>query len=195
MNNPIVSNPNDFKVVEFHNSTDFDFTPEMGCMYDSRPIFGISGRPGIAAGERMSLPYHIGHRLAMNLAKQTMIKRAPAIDPKDNPTGSVLWNDDSIKALKDTFITELYTEDKPIGMSETDVLMKKVEELKKFVQENIPAKPSFAETPTDTSESVTKTTQEGSIYKDKAEVIAELTKRGIQFNARDSKATLEKLLA
>ena len=42
-NNNVVSNPNDFKVVEFINSTDFNFTPEMGCMYDGRPIFGISG--------------------------------------------------------------------------------------------------------------------------------------------------------
>lgn len=192
MNNPIVSNPNDFKVVEFQNSTDFDFTPEMGCMYDSRPIFGISGRPGIAAGERMSLPYHIGHRLAMNLAKQAMIRRAPAVDPKDNPTGSVLWNDDSIEALKNSFITELYTEEKPIGMSETDLLMKKVEELKKFVQENVPAKPSAAEITTPDAETPS---GEATVYKDKAEVIAELTKRGIQFNARDSKATLEKLLA
>lgn len=73
MLNPQTSNPNDFKVVEFVNSTNFDFTTDMGCMYDGRPIFGMSGFAGIKAGERLSLPYHIGQQLAVNLAKQSLI--------------------------------------------------------------------------------------------------------------------------
>jgi hypothetical protein len=35
---------------------------------------------------------------------------------------------------------------------------------------------------------------DGNVYKDKAEVIAELTKRGIKFDARKTKANLEELL-
>lgn len=186
MNTP-VSNPNDFKVVEFMNSCDFDFTPDMGCMYDSRPIFGVSGFAGIKAGERISLPYHIGQQLAMNLAKQSLVRNAPPHDPKDiNPVGKPLWSDESIEALKNSFITELYTNERPVAMSETDKLIAQVAELNKLVRENLPQ----INQPADVQ-----ATSDGSVYKDKAEVIAELTKRGITFNARDSKAKLEQLLA
>jgi hypothetical protein len=189
MNNPIVSNQNDFKVVEFHNSTDFDFTPEMGCMYDGRPIFGISGAKGILAGERINLPYHIGHRLAVNLAKQAQIRLAPPHDPREtNLVGKPLWTDESLEALKNSFLTELYSEDKPASMSQTDMLMAKYEELKNLVTMNLTQpKAASIETPTPSPEVAV-------VYSDKAEVMAELTKRGIKFNARDSKATLEKLI-
>lgn len=187
MINQPISNPNDFKVVEFHNSTDFDFTPEMGSMYDSRPIFGISGFAGIKAGERISLPYHVGHQLAVNLAKQSMLRVAPPHDPKDaNPTGTSLWNEERLEKIKNSFLVELYTNEKPVAISETDRLMQQVEELKKLVNDNLPnvGKASAAMPEESSSE-----------YKDKAEVIAELTKRGIKFDARAAKAKLEQLLA
>lgn len=186
MNQPI-SNPNDFKVLEFVNSTDFDFTPDMGCMYDSRPIFGMSGFAGIKAGERLSLPYHVGQQLAINLAKQSLVRNAPPHDPKDaNPVGRPLWSDESLELLKDTFITELYTNEKPVAMSETDKLIAQVAELNKLVRDNLPQ----VNQPGEVTAS-----GDSSVYKDKAEVIAELTKRGITFNARESKAKLEQLLA
>lgn len=184
MNQP-VSNPNDFKVLEFVNSTDFDFTPDMGCMYDSRPIFGMSGFAGIKSGEKISLPYHVGQQLALNLAKQSLVRNSPVHDPKDiNPVGKALWDEDSILSIKDSFIIELYSNEKPIAMSETDKLMAQVAELNKLVRDNIPQ--SASDVPDDSN---------AVVYKDKAEVIAELTKRGITFNARDSKSVLEKLLA
>lgn len=178
-NNP--SNPNDLKVVNFTNSTDFTFTPAMGCMYDGRPILGMTGAPGINAGESMTLPYHVGQRLATNLAKIVMVRQAPAIDAAGIPTGVPLWNADGLEQLKNSYITELYTETKPIAMSETDKLMEKVEEYRKMV-ENLMA------TTTQTPE-----TSNG-LYQDKADVIAELTKRDIKFDARKSKAELEKLI-
>lgn len=185
------NNPNDFKVVTFHNKTDFDFTPEMGAMYDGRPIFGISGAPLIKAGESIVLPYHIGNLLARNLAKCVMVRQAPP-DMPGIPTGQTLWNDATLGALKASFLTNLYDDVKPVAMSETDRLMAKVEELRKFVETNVAKKdedevePSVTSEPTDTPNGQ---------YADKADVIAELTKRGIKFDARQSKANLEKLLA
>lgn len=187
--NPQISNPKDFQVVSFANLESFGFTPEMGCMYDGRAINGKNGSPGIDAGETITLPYHIGHRLATNLAKVAMVKQAPATDQPGVPTGVPLWNDTKLESLKNSYITDLYAEAKPIGMSETDRLMAKVEELKKFVEQNVPLK-------TDDSGkdiNVPSTPQTG--YSDKAEVIAELNKRNVKFDARKNKAELEKLLA
>lgn len=188
MVNQPISNQDDFRVVELLNSTDFDFTPEMGCMYDSRPIFGISGFAGIKAGEKISLPFHIGKQLAKNLAKAALIRNAPVADPKDNnPVGAPLWNDEKLEALTRSFLTDLYTNEKPVAMSETDRLIKQVEELNKLVRDNLP---NVAATEPEAG-----TEEAGSVYKDKAEVIAELAKRGITHNPRDSKVKLEKLLA
>jgi hypothetical protein len=183
MANEKISNPNDFKVVQFHNSTDFDFTPNMGCMYDGRPISGAKGDSGIAAGESVTLPYHIAHRLAVNLAKAVLTKNAGA-DVAGVPTGVPMWSEDKLEALKNGFLTDLYSETKPRALTETDVLMAKVEELNKFVRENVPAKATEA-APSESSEG----------YKDKGEVIAELEKRNVPHDKRKNKAELEKLLA
>lgn len=195
-NNPIVSNPNDFKVIEFHNSEDFTFTPEMGCMFDGRPIFGISGAPGINAGESLTLPYHIGHRLAMNLAKQVQLRKAPAVDPTGIPTGVVLWNPETIEALKNSFIKELYVEEKPLAMTETDRLMAKVEEYKAMVEKLVESKASDAPAtaPVPEAEPATGIPAVQQAYQDKQEIITELEKRGIPHDKRASKANLEKLL-
>lgn len=200
MNNNIASNPNDFKVVELTNSTDFTFTPEMGCMYDGKPIFGITGAPGINAGESMKLPYHVGHRLAVNLAKVVMTRRAPTVDPAGIPTGVPLWSADGLEKLKTSFLTDLYTEAKPIAQTETQRLLAKVEELNKWkegieaertakpneqkVESGVLIKPSVPEV----------SPSQSTGYADKADVIAELNKRGIKFDARQNKSNLEKLI-
>lgn len=183
--NPIQNNPNDYKVVDFTNTTDFTFTPEMGCMYDGRPIFGITGAPGINAGESLKLPYHIGHRLATNLAKQIMTRRAPVTDPAGIPTGVPLWNDEGLEQLKSSFLTELYSEEKPVAVSETDKLLAKVEEYKQMVDSLIANTPQAG---------VALTNLDAPTYQDKADVIAELNKREIKFDARKSKDELQKLI-
>lgn len=194
MTNPVVSNPNDFKVVDLTNKTNFDFTHEMGCMFDSRPIFGISGVNGIKAGESIKLPYHVGHRLATNLAKAVMTRNAPATDPAGIPTGVPLWDLPKLEALKNSFITDLYTEAKPIAETEVDRLMKKVAELNKLVMENI--KPPVSATE-EAKPGATNAADGGNVpaYQDKAEVIAELTRRQISHDPRVSKEELQKLLA
>src|SRR6185295_9612887 len=125
-NEGIKNDPKDHVVVSFRNNEDFGFTPEMGCMFDGRPINGAQGGPGINPGEEMTLPYHIGHRLATNLAKIAKIRRAPTVDEANNPVGKPLWNDTDLENLKDSYLKELYTESRPIAVSETDRLMAKV---------------------------------------------------------------------
>lgn len=190
MENKIVSNPNDFKVVEFFNSTDFDFTPELGAMFDGRPL-------KVDSGQRKQFPYHIGHRLAVNLAKAVLIKGAPLHDPNsNNPVGTPLWGDEKVRALEASFITELYTDEKPVAMNETDRLMNRVAELEKLFQKK------EAEKPLDAPREVVKSIQElvapetivPKVYQDKQEVIAELEKRNIKFDRRQNKDNLMKLL-
>lgn len=188
-----VSNPNDFKVVSFHNSTEFGFTPEMGCMYDGRAINGKNGSPGIDAGETVILPYHIGHQLATNLAKIAITRTAPAVDPAGIPTGVPLWDKTRLDALKNSYLTDLYTEEKPLAMSETDKLMAKVEEYKAMVDKLLPKTETPEASIAESTEKVAP--QSEKVYMDKAEVIAELTKRGTKFDARKNKSELEKLLA
>lgn len=186
LQNVSVSNPNDLKVVSFHNNTDFGFTPEMGCMFDGRPVNGVTGKSGIEAGESITLPYHVAHRLATNLAKVVLVKNAPS-DPTGIPTGVPLWGVERLEELKNSYLTELYSESKPTALSETDRLMAKVEELKKFVEDNVPSKVDVTE-PSDT-------TSAPKVFQDKQEVILELEKRAIPHDKRKNKQELEKLLA
>jgi len=219
LNNPIVSNPNDLKVVTFHNSTEFGFTAEMGCMFDGRAINGVSGN-GIEAGESKLLPYHVGHRLAVNLAKRVYnTSPAATVDAAGIPTGVPVWNATKLQELANTYITEEYSEDKPIAMSETDRLMAKVAELERFMKESlasqskdVPTAPvvESVATPTESivapngnvapedtnvaAEAKPEVVTNPKEYLDKKEVIDELTKRGVKFNTRSTKADLEKLL-
>ncbi len=182
--NQETSNPKDYQVVSFHNATDFRFTPEIGCMYSGRAINDTTGQSGIGAGITMTVPYHIGHQLAINLAKAVMIKGAPVTDAKDKPQGVSLWSDTGLENLKNSFLKELYSEEKPKDMSQADILIAKIAELNKL-EERLNAK---------LGEPEVKSEEPSGAYLDKAEVIAELTKREIKFDARKSKAELEKLL-
>lgn len=218
MQNAPVSSPNDYKVVKFHNNTDFDFTHDMGCMFNSSPISGVRGVLGIGAGEEMTLPYHVGHRLAVNLAKMVMVKGDNGNPPKDqmgNPMVAAIWSDTRLEEVKNSFLVELYSETKPIAQSDTDKLLAKVEEYKVLFEKAlggmggpIPAGPVGATTPAVTAPFAPPQDNDhvapgasqfpaadGAVYKDKAEVIAELTKRGVAHDKRKSKAELEKLLA
>lgn len=188
----VIQNPNDYKVVSFHNSTDFGFTPEMGCMYDGRPINGKTGSPGIEAGETVILPYHIGHQLALNLAKRVLnTSKAALVDQAGVPTGVPIWSATRLEEEKNKFIAELYSEAKAAPQSQTDLLMAKVEEYKSMVDtllnKDKPEAP--VEIPTD----VTPNT-ESVVFQDKQEVLAELEKREIKHDKRKSKQELEKLL-
>lgn len=191
--NPINSNPNDFKVVSFHNNTDFNFTAEMGCMYDSRPINGKSGL-GIEAGEVMILPYHIGNQLAINLAKIVLLKSQTSVDNEKIPTGVPLWSETSLEQVKNKFLTDQYSESKPTAVSETDKLMAKVEEYRKMVESLISSKEVTENGNFDTEVKNESISDVSKVFLDKQEVIAELEKRGIKHDKRLSKDILEKLI-
>ena len=203
MNNPIQNNPNDYKVVTFINKEAFAFTPDLGCMYDSRPIFGTSGASGIQPGESVMLPYHVGNLLALNLAKAAMTRRAPAVDQAGIPTGVPLWDEVKLGALKASYVTELYVEEKPAMVTETDRLMAKVEEYKAMVDKLIPKQEETASSdPTKDPEKEPEKDQDPATtggtapkaYQDKAEIIAELTTRGIKHDPRSTRDVLKKLL-
>lgn len=190
-----VSNPKDYAVVSFHNSTSFDFTPDMGCMYDGRPVNGISGKSGIEAGETMILPYHVGNQVAKNLAKR-VLNTSPAaiVDATGIPTGVPIWSKEALETKKNEFLKELYSEAKPIAQTETDRLMAKVEEFKKL-EARIDEKLGKLEGATVAQADTTEKVAEAPKFLDKQEVIAELEKRGITHDKRKTKADLEKLLA
>lgn len=197
MNEPKVSNPNDFKVVSFHNTTAFDFTPDLGCMYDGQPINGNSGAPGIQAGEKKVVPYHVGRQLAINLAKRVLNTSQSAVqDTPGVPTGVPIWSKELLEEKATSFLTELYSEAKPIQQTEAQMLLAKVEEYKNMVDKLIDKSVPVAETKVETVEKMEeKTESQPKVFLDKKEVIDELTKRGIKFDARKNKADLEKLLA
>ena len=190
MNPTQPTNPNDYKVVSFHNNTEFGFTPDLGCMYNGVPINGKNGSPGIDAGETIVLPYHIAHQLALNLAKVMMTRQAPSVDPAGIPTGVPLWDSVKLDNTKASFLTELYTEERAVPKTETEMLLAKMEEFKKMFSEE-----KIAEMVAKAQPTVSEPEKTVAGYKDKAEVIAELTKRGIAHNIRSKKEELEKLLA
>ena len=158
------------KTVVFENIADFDFTPQMGAMYG-----GVGYQ--VNMGERKLFPWDLADHLAGALAKQMFLRKdksLPQYDPNDKTggLGAVLWNDESINALKAKMLGEPVLAPKEVVMTEAQKTQAKVDELNRV-------EPEIATTG----------------YKDKSEVIAELQKKGIQFDARQSKATLEKLLS
>lgn len=174
-----MENENDVKVVTFKNISDLDFTPALGAMFNSRPIFGKVAAGKIVPGEELLFPYHIGRRLAINLAKLMLVRELP---PPDHGKGDPAvvqkaFSDEEIKTLVAKILISEYKEEKPIKESETDILLRRFEELNKTVE----------------ALKGEKIVSEG--FKDKKQVIEELTKKGITFDARKSKAELEKLLA
>jgi len=208
---------NDYKVVSFRNPESFDFTPEMGCMYDGRPINGSSGRPGIAAGETKMLPYHVGWRIAANLAKQVLLRKAgnkPELDAQGNamPTKAI-WDETALDSLKASYIEEMYSEGAPAKQSETDRLFERIAALEAMVKGASPeaatetvatrgatvaADPATVGLETGAAgaaATVPPATENPSpVFKDKQEVLAELEKRGIKHDKRAGKEALEKLL-
>ena len=180
-------NENDLKIVRITNISDFDFTGELGARYGGRDFF-------VPAGESLLAPLTVGDHLATHLARQIMLKKAPIRDGSEvDGKGSdrPLWNDQSIEELKKLILAEVYEEEKPKVLSKEEELAKKVEELNKVIAPTA----EEADGNVDASGIIpTDSTTSEITYKDKAQVIAELTKREVKFNARDSKANLESLL-
>lgn len=181
-------NQNEAKVVRFTNIFDFDYTHSYG---------GVPYQ--LRAGDTLLFPWVIGDHLATHLARQALIRKAPYRDENstDGRGGETarsdrpLWDDTAIDALKAKIIQDAYVEERAAPMTEAERYKQKFEELNKqfpgLVKETAPAEVVVgSQTPVPAAD--------GIVYADKAEVIAALEKKGITFNARLSKATLEKLL-
>lgn len=183
------------RIVRVTNPFDFDYTHAWG----GQPYTLLVGKP-------MLLPFPLADHLATHLARQALIRKAPIrneteIDGKgkDRP----LWSDDSIAELKKTIMHEEYTEASAPVLSENEKMAAKIAELNRAfedLKESVDSKP--ATVPAATADPVVEesivapqNTDSATLdFKDKAEVIAALTKAGIKFDARKKKAELEELL-
>ena len=182
-------NENDLKIVRVTNISDFDFTGVLGARYGGRDFV-------IQAGKSLLTPLTVGDHLATHLARQILLRKAPIRDASQTDgkgSDRPLWNEENLEELKKKILTQVYEEERPKVVSKEEMLAQKVEELNRAAAPdedadggNVDAS-NIAIDPTDSTSSEI-------VYKDKAQVIAELTKREIKFNARDTKANLEKLL-
>lgn len=181
-----MENINEFKVVRITNITDFDFTSELGAMYGGKPYF-------VAAGESLLVPWVLGDHLAKHLAQAILIRNAPIRDASQTDgkgSDRPLWDEQAIVELKGKILEEVYEEEKPGVISESEKLAQKVKDLNNEVPpevENGGNADASGLLPTEIINSDV-------VYKDKAQVIAELTKREVNFNPRASKKDLESLL-
>lgn len=179
LGNTTVQN-NDHKIVRFTNISYFDFTSEMGAMYGGVPYF-------VPAGKSMLMPMPIGDHLATHLARQIILQKAPIRDEKETDgkgSDRKLWDENVINGLKAKIVTEQYEEERLAPTSEADRIKQKVEDLNR----NFPPEVKLASDPSKDGPDAP------SRFQDKADVIAELNKRGIKFDARGNKAKLEVLL-
>lgn len=171
-------NENDTRIVRIRNIFDFDFTGELGARYGGRDF-------PIPAGSSLLVPFPLGDHLATHLARQSIIRNAPLRDGSETDgkgSDRPLWSDQAIEDVKKRLISDVYEEEKAPVLSEADRMAAKIEELNSNFEPKADEEPVIDPTASPVE------------YKDKAEVIEALKKRGITFNARSSKATLEGLL-
>lgn len=181
----IKAQANSARIVRVTNPFDFDYTHAWGGIPYTLPM-----------GKPLLFPFPIADHLATHLARQALIRKAPMRDASETDgkgTDRPLWSEETIAKLKSEIMSEEYREEPEAVLSESDILRKKIEELNQAFTD---FKEGFGEK---TDSSVAGTTvdpiiSDASTYADKAEVIAELTKRDIKFDARANKAKLEELL-
>lgn len=188
------------RIVSVTNPFDFDFTHAWGGVPYTLPM-----------GKTLLFPHHLADHLATHLARHSLIKKSPLRDEnetdgkgKDRP----LWSEEAIEEIKKRIMTEQYTEERTAPQSESEILAAKIAELNKAfdgLNERVNAQSAA---PVQTVAPVTapaadeiknvhaNTAPVGDqqVFKDKGEVIAELTKRGVTFDARKTKVELQALL-
>lgn len=177
---------NDFTIVKITNISNFDFNGEKGARFDGRDYL-------IPAGKSMLVPKSLGEHLAKHLAQAILISKAPIrTEGELNGKGSdrPLWDEDAVKNLSKQILSDAYTEEAPATKTPGEILQDKVNALNKGLADEEASNVAAVGV-----EIETESTESGEIvYKDKKEVIAELESRGIKFDPRSTKATLEALL-
>jgi hypothetical protein len=164
----------ELKICTIKNIADFDFTPELGAQFGGRPFF-------VKAGETLIAPEPAAYRLAVNLAKAMLVKQSPlpTIGNGDDRSSLGTWSEEDVEKLIASIMVSSAQEEKAPVLTESDRIAAKIDELNKW-KESMEEKISNNEIQTTTS--------------DKADVIAELEKKNIKFDRRQTKASLEKLL-
>jgi len=176
----------DYKIVRITNISNFDFTGELGARYGGRDFF-------IPAGGSLLTPLTVGNHLATHLARQILIKKAPTRDANQvDGKGSdrPLWDDAIIGDLKSKIMAEVYEEEKKTPLTEVERMAAKVDELNRVV----PPEEVGGNADASGLVPVEESTNSALVYKDKAQIIDELKKKGVSFDARASKTKLEELL-
>jgi len=170
------------KVVMFTNITDTDFSHPFG----GQPFF-------VKAGETVAFPYDLGKHLARHLARRIFLDadKSPRTYDANHPdtrsgVGAPLWNEDTESAMVEKILGKTYEQEVPDKKSEIEILQEQVKALNEQFNKGKQQDEAELIIPDSVANSGT--------YKDKAEVIAELTLKGIKFDARQSKAKLEELL-
>lgn len=178
-----------FKII---NPFDFDFTHAWGGVPYTLPM-----------GKPILLPFPLADHLATHLARHSLIRKAPLRDEKEidgKGKDRPLWSEEAIEDIKKSVMTEQYTEERKPVVSEAEALRLKIEQLNKAfadLSDKVEARQNNggnAPLVEDIKTEPGLTVDQPITYKDKGEVIAELTKRGIKFNARTGKDELAKLL-
>lgn len=183
-------NESDYKIVRITNISDFDFTGELGARFGGRDFF-------VPAGGSLLVPLTIGDHLATHMARQIIIRKAPIRDANNiDGKGSdrPLWDDSIIGELKAKIMVEVYEEEKKSPQTEADRLAAKVADLNRVVPPEVTTPPIGGNADASGIVPVDDNPSSAVVYKDKAEVIAELNKKGVSFDARASKSKLEELL-
>lgn len=203
------------RIVKVTNPFDFDYTHAWGGTPYTLPM-GKSLLFPYPLGDHLAT-----HLARQALIRKAPVRDSAEIDGrgKDRP----LWSEESIAELKATIIEEQYTEESKPVQSEAEQMKARIEELNRAfadlsdkvdggnasltpapapevgpeAPEVAPSAPEVApEVPSGESIPAPAVVDSLTIdFKDKAEVIAELTKRGVKFDARKNKTELEKLLA
>lgn len=179
----------DLKIVRVNNIYDFDFTGELGARFAGRDFL-------IPAGDSLLVPLSVGEHLAKHLAQAKLIKDSEGRVAQPGDDLKQLWSDSTIAKMMAEIITDERTEPKKAVKSADDLMEEKIKELNNIKDEgeeevvDTPATPSEEES---TSEEV-KEEPVKIVYKDKAQVIAELKKKNITFDPFSTKAVLEELL-
>lgn len=164
------------EVVTIKNIADFDFNGANGARFGGRDYL-------IPAGATFTAPKHAAEHFAKHLAMAILLKEAEKVGRKDSLP---LWDEVKLNDLISKIRISSVREEKEVVKSEDEKVADKIKKLnEKIVDANADVQESIPTT-VDGAGDIT--------YKDKAQVIAELTAKGITFDARASKTTLEALL-
>lgn len=159
----------DLQIVKVTNISNKDFTADSGARFNGRDY-------SIPAGKSLRCPQTLGEHLAKHLARMIFLQNSE-VNGKANELA--IWSEEDENNLISKIISFEEIEEAKQHKTADDILKEKVMQLNQDVGEEV----------------LEINDKNGNVvYNDKAEIIAELEKRGITFNPRSSKSVLEELL-